>query len=134
MNPKPSRPHRLQHVFSAYDPALYFVTFCTHRRKPLPATKSVHDQFLSFTQMCQDKGVCFGRYVIMPDHIHCFLRAAPSIRLGTTLRLLKRSLSAEIQTDLPHWQPGFFDHVLRSGESYAEKWAYVRMNPVRAGL
>jgi len=23
---------------------------------------------------------------------------------------------------------------MRSSESYAEKWAYVRMNPVRAGL
>ena len=32
------------------------------------------------------------------------------------------------------WQDGFFDHLLRSGESYAEKWNYVRMNPVRAGL
>ena len=32
----------------------------------------------------------------------------------------------------PHWQEGFFDHVLRSAESYAQKW--VRMNPVRAGL
>jgi len=32
------------------------------------------------------------------------------------------------------WQPGFFDHVLRSDESYAEKWNYVRDNPVRAGL
>ena len=32
------------------------------------------------------------------------------------------------------WQAGFFDHVLRNGESYGEKWNYVRMNPVRAGL
>jgi REP element-mobilizing transposase RayT len=32
------------------------------------------------------------------------------------------------------WQNGFFDHLLRGGESYAEKWNYVRMNPVRAGL
>jgi hypothetical protein len=34
----------------------------------------------------------------------------------------------------PRWQEGFFDHVLRSAESYAQKWEYVRMNPVRAGL
>jgi hypothetical protein len=26
------------------------------------------------------------------------------------------------------------DHLLRSDESYAEKWNYVRENPVRAGL
>ena len=27
-----------------------------------------------------------------------------------------------------------FDHVLRNDESYAQKWEYVRENPVRAGL
>jgi hypothetical protein len=32
------------------------------------------------------------------------------------------------------WQPGFFDHILRSDQSYAEKWNYVRDNPVRVGL
>jgi len=34
----------------------------------------------------------------------------------------------------PHWQKGFFDHILRSGEAYSQKWDYVRENPVRAGL
>ena len=28
----------------------------------------------------------------------------------------------------------FFNHILRGDESYAEKWNYVRDNPVRAGL
>jgi REP element-mobilizing transposase RayT len=32
------------------------------------------------------------------------------------------------------WQREFFDHVLRSSESYSEKWNYVFDNPVRAGL
>jgi hypothetical protein len=48
--------------------------------------------------------------------------------------MLKRSLSAGIDTPRPHWQPGFFDHLLRHSESYAEKWNYVHQNPVRAGL
>ena len=32
------------------------------------------------------------------------------------------------------WQEEFFDHVLRSDETYSQKWDYVRENPVRAGL
>jgi putative transposase len=32
------------------------------------------------------------------------------------------------------WQRDFFDHRLRSHESLDEKWAYIRANPVRAGL
>jgi len=32
------------------------------------------------------------------------------------------------------WQSGFFDHVLRSDESYQAKRLYIADNPVRAGL
>jgi REP-associated tyrosine transposase len=39
------------------------------------------------------------------------------------------------QKDLdPVWQRGFFDRVLRSDESYSQKWEYVRDNPVRTKL
>ena len=50
---------------------------------------------------------------------------------------LKNTLSKTLRSDgiaWPHWQKGFFDHVLRSEESYENKWHYVRENPVRAGL
>jgi hypothetical protein len=45
-----------------------------------------------------------------------------------------RHIAKDMRIKPPVWQSGFFDHVLRSEESYAEKWAYVRANPVRAGL
>jgi len=32
------------------------------------------------------------------------------------------------------WQEEFFDHVLRSEESYEEKREYILLNPVRANL
>lgn len=50
--------------------------------------------------------------------------------------MLKQKLGRQIQTSrsAPIWQRGFFDHVLRSDESYAQKWNYVRQNPVRPGL
>jgi len=49
---------------------------------------------------------------------------------------LKRAISVALGATKkrPLWQPGFFDHVLRSDESYSQKWEYVRENPVRAGL
>jgi putative transposase len=56
--------------------------------------------------------------------------------LSDWMKGLKRSLTTVLdETDVPspHWQKGFFDHVMRSGESYSEKWNYVRDNPVRAG-
>jgi hypothetical protein len=50
------------------------------------------------------------------------------------VRMLKRTLSKAISIERPHWQKGFFDHLIRHSESYSEKWDYVRQNPVRAGL
>jgi putative transposase len=34
----------------------------------------------------------------------------------------------------PIWQAEFFDHLLRSEESYDQKWDYVWKNPMRKGL
>ena len=45
-----------------------------------------------------------------------------------------RRLQKKLPPRQPVWQRRFFDHVLRSDESYAQKWNYVRENPVRAGL
>jgi putative transposase len=53
------------------------------------------------------------------------------------MKALKGTLSLKLRTDghaRPYWQKGFFDHVLRSSDSYLEKWNYVRENPVRASL
>ena len=52
-------------------------------------------------------------------------------------RSLKNSLSKTLRQQghaAPHWQKGFFDHILRASESYSQKWLYVAENPVRAGL
>ena len=53
------------------------------------------------------------------------------------MKSLKNYLSKTLREEgvaAPHWQKGFFDHVLRDGESYSEKWLYVAHNPVRKGL
>ena len=81
--------------------------------------------------------MCVGRYVLMPDHVHVFVSADGSQRLSGWIKALKGVLSRRWRTQgvvSPFWQEGFFDHVLRSGESYSEKWAYVFRNPERSGL
>jgi REP element-mobilizing transposase RayT len=116
------------------DAPLYFITFNTHQRQAFLADGRIHESFKAFAAKALSSGAAIGRYVLMPDHVHVFIRCAPALKMGQTVRLLKRSLSSSIQDAGPHWQPGFFDHILRQNESYAEKWEYVRLNPVRAGL
>ena len=57
--------------------------------------------------------------------------------LSEWMKSLKNSLSKTLRgmnVPAPHWQKGFFDHVMRSEESYSEKWLYVAENPLRKKL
>lgn len=132
----PYRLHRLNFVFARHP--VYFVTACTDQRQQLLASKDVLQSFHVFSRKAGARGVYVGRYVLMPDHLHVFVSFAPdAIPLAAWMKSLKNALSKTLRQKGvagPHWQKGFFDHVLRSPESYVEKWRYVKENPVRAGL
>jgi putative transposase len=131
----PKLPPRLRWIF-AHNP-LFFVTFCTYERRKLLASDPVHTAFVSFaTRAHLEQNVAVGRFVIMPDHVHLFVRGPDDFQLGPWVGMLKQALAKHIASaeTSPIWQRGFFDHLLRSDESYAQKWNYVRENPVRAGL
>jgi len=80
-----------------------------------------------------------GRYVVMPDHVHFF--TSPSAREGKDLSDFVGGWKNWTQQEIRKsglssfaWQKEFFDHLLRNDESYSDKWDYVRLNSVRAGL
>jgi putative transposase len=131
------RPPRRFDLLYIRDP-LYFITCCAYRRRTILANDLVHTAFIGFAKGAHtDFGVAVGRYVIMPDHIHFFVSIGKDNSLGKWVgslkQILTKSLGRRDSAD-PVWQRGFFDHVLRSSESYSQKWEYVRMNPVRAAL
>jgi REP element-mobilizing transposase RayT len=130
-------PPRLDQVFSHYDPPLYFVTFNTLHRRPLLARKKVFDTLIEYAEKNAPDERAVGRFVIMPDHIHLFVRIGTDSKLNDFIRLLKQCLTRTLSEDGvvgDIWQPGFFDRLVRRSESYSEKWNYVRESPVRAGL
>lgn len=100
------------------------------------ATESVHSAFLDFAiRGFEEKQIAIGRYVIMPDHLHLFVSGPHEFRVEQWGRMLKLVLGRETGSRTSEiWERGFFDHVIRSAESYSQKWEYVRQNPVRAGL
>jgi putative transposase len=70
-------------------------------------------------------------FLLMPDHLHAIISPAPSLPLARLVGDWKRFVAraAGIQ-----WQKNFFDHRLRAAKELEEKAAYIRANPVRAGL
>jgi putative transposase len=108
----------------------------------------VHIAFRTYCERAGEFHIGVGRYVIMPDHVHLFVcfGAGSTVTLSGWMKGLKHHLDGVLlsvgarpirvlgQKLISFWQPGFHDHLLRSDESYAEKWQYVFENPVRAGL
>ncbi|MFL6520260.1 MAG: REP-associated tyrosine transposase [Chthoniobacterales bacterium] len=129
------RLRRLNRIFAPSP--IYFVTTCTFNRRAILARVAMQQRFLEFAEAGEAHGAYVGAYVIMPNHIHFFVVLEQDKELSAWMKSLKNSLSKTLRTlavSPPHWQKGFFDHVLRSAESYSQKWEYVRDNPVRAGL
>lgn len=123
------------------DQPLYFITTCVNDRKSILSSDSVENiLFDEWRQALDRHGWAIGRYVIMPDHVHFFCRAVADAKgslsdfIGRWKQWTSKRIISLLGVAAPFWQEGFFDHVLRSEESYSEKWLYVMNNPVRAGL
>jgi REP element-mobilizing transposase RayT len=134
---------RLERVW--IDSPIYFVTTCTRHREPLLAYEDIAKILIDEWRAAHMRhGWAVGRFVVMPDHGHFFCRAGLQAKsLSQFVALWKSFTSRRIHTISPPrsapaattlWQREFFDHILRSNESYSEKWNYVWRNPVRAGL
>jgi putative transposase len=119
---------------------IYFVTCCTDERRKLftneGAVRLVLDEFSKSRALLK---WLVGGVVVMPDHVHLF--CSPPDRhdhdLSRFLGAWRAAVSRQLRLqglEEPFWQKSFLDHLLRSDESYGNKWEYVRQNPERAGL
>jgi putative transposase len=114
---------------------IIFLTVCTKVRRPLLTSTEMHHSLHSAWLTAGHWLV--GRYVVMPDHIHLFCapNVIPAKPLTNWVRYWKAIVSKTSgAAEGTFWQTDFWDTQLRSHESYAAKWDYVRQNPVRAGL
>tara|TARA_R110002096_G_scaffold34468_6_gene98418 strand:+ start:1755 stop:2240 length:486 start_codon:yes stop_codon:yes gene_type:complete len=115
---------------------IVFITVCSKQRQPLFADHAIHQLLIQEWSNANTWAV--GRYVILPDHIHLFASPcgdeAPDVRRW--IRFWKSKVTQK--WPLPHdgsiWQTNAWDRQLRAADSYAQKWEYVRNNPVRHGL
>jgi REP element-mobilizing transposase RayT len=128
---------RLEQVWT--DPQVYFITVCTRQREPLLANDEIARELVSaWRDIGERTGWRVGRYVIMPNHVHFSCWPADERRSLSDFVGGWKRLTTRRAWQLGHrdrvWQQQFFDHLLRSDESYGQKWEYVVQNPVRAGL
>src|ERR1043166_5762497 len=101
------KPPRLDLIY--INQPLYFVTFCTLHRRALLTNTEVHTKFRMYCTRAVEYNVGVGRYVIMPNHVHLFVRGAAEFELGVWVRGLKRAVAAAVAGNATIWQPVFFD-------------------------
>ena len=131
---------RLDRIFSDLDGPIYFLTCCVGNREPVLADPRLVSALEETLGRSPDLyGWLVGRFVVMPDHVHFFAAVCKddAKSLSDFMACWKRWTKRAVRKlGVAHfgWQTEFFDHVLRSAESYEAKWEYVRANPVRAEL
>ena len=130
--PERGRPQPGVHI-SAFGATIVFLTVTTKDRRRWLAADEVHvvlrDVWL------EARAWMVGRYVLMPDHLHLFVSPGErEVEIENWVRYWKRLFTQRISSVPGRWQSNSWHHRLRRDESYAEKWDYVRYNPVRQGL
>ena len=66
-------------------------------RQPVLASDGVHQALIQYAEEAMSRvSVAVGRYVIMPDHVHLFVRGPDGFQLGIWIRGLKRCISLQI--------------------------------------
>lgn len=116
----------------------YFVTICAKDRRRLFTILGVVESLLPILRE-QSGRFAFDvhAYCFMPDHCHLLVTGRTAdANLSEMIRGFKGSSAKSLRHFgiFDAWQKGFYEHILRSGESCASAMAYIFENPVRAGL
>jgi putative transposase len=132
-------------------PGAYFVTACTHRRRPyFGLVEGEHVRLSPLGALARDwlrlavavdHSCVLQASVVMPDHIHFLVQQdtldASRTPLDMRVRDLKARLTHEARTRAwlgPRdqlWQRGFFDRVVRTQKEHDALLAYIETNPLR---
>jgi len=131
-DPGRSTPAKGVHI-SLGGPNWVFLTVCTEKRERWLAQASVQRALHAIWEK-KAKAWLVSDYLLMPDHLHLFC-APHDLRFDIERWIaFWKDCFAKTHPDVGTFQRGGFHHRLRDGEGYAQKWQYVRENPVRHKL
>jgi REP element-mobilizing transposase RayT len=132
---------------------LYFITICEHGSFkyfgeitndifiPNDAGKMINTQWLNLTKRFDT--IQLHQHVVMPNHFHAIIEITQNsdIALGDIIGAFKSLTTNQyikgvkengwIRFDQKLWQRNYYEHVIRSEESYIQLSEYIRDNPIR---
>lgn len=136
MSSRPVRkklPHEIPHWI---DPSgeVYFVTInCLQRGLNSLCVAETAKAILESVKFRHSSQEWFVHLLLlMPDHLHALISFP--VHLPSTQKSLSKWKAWTARQTGVRWQRDYFEHRLRTDESFDEKASYIRGNPVRAGL
>jgi putative transposase len=85
------RPPRLAQIYQSHYAPLFFITMCTLHRRKIPSLRVAQEVFGTYSARGMSGfNVAVGRYVIMPDHLHFFVRSDQNVALSRWVKGLKQ--------------------------------------------
>ena len=128
-----SRPTHEVPLWVHPDDHVFHIRIRQNREDPIPLTAANRAVRLLDSAEFYDRRRTWGvtLFLLMPDHLHALLYLPPERNLGTIIGSWK---AYHAQNNGLDWQKNFFDHRIRNEQSEGEQWAYIRRNPVAAGL
>jgi putative transposase len=119
----------------AAENSVFFITINCQRRGEAQLTiNGVTEGLLDALRFYQDQGKWHvSLALLMPDHFHALLsfNNEKGLGMGNLIKSWKRYTAKTFGIE---WQRDYFDHRIRGEADMADKWDYIRENPVRAGL
>ena len=151
------KPERKKNRLVGYDYAscgMYFITLCTQGRKPIlwadvgancvrpdaPIHLSgIGEAVCAEIQRLDEayETLRVEHYCIMPNHVHFLLLIQPDAggrtQFAPTISRAMKQFKGAVTKRLgrPIWQRSFYDHIVRSRESYLDIWRYIDENPLK---
>ena len=126
---------RICHVAPVWitDQPVFFITICCEKTNRIELTQPESAAFICDSFFYRQKlGQWHVHYLLlMPDHLHTLLSFGTQRTMKQVISNWKHFASSQMKIA---WQRDFFDHRIRSENSFADKWEYIRQNPVRKGL
>ncbi len=114
----------------------YFVSTQTARRQPFFRHERWAVLLRNAILHYSETDYSLHAYVIMPDHIHLLI--VPKSTVEKAVQLIKGGFSFRAKREFAWkfevWQQGFTDNRIRDEADWQHHLAYIRENPVQAGL
>ncbi|PAW77220.1 MAG: hypothetical protein B9S32_12005 [Verrucomicrobia bacterium Tous-C9LFEB] len=127
-----SRPPKIPNLLPLDHETIYFLTLCVQSRRPVLNNMETWNACLDVASKMDRWHVL--ALILMPDHLHALVSPYDrDLSVNDFSHWFKKGMISKLKPTWK-WQRGSFDRLLRTDESAAQKWEYMRYNPVRAEL